>query len=78
MLLCLLVLPVQLNGRVQIHPGRATAKEPTFASHSECLQHYLANDIATTGLATRPTVCILPGTRSTRAIQHTAGAPVDC
>ena len=70
---------VQQKGRVQIHPDRATVKEPTFASHSECLQHYLANDVATTGLVTRPTACILlPGTTSTRAIQHTAGAPVDC
>lgn len=77
---CAFVVPplatLQVNGRVQIHPGRTTVQEPTFASHAACLQHYLDNDLATTGLAARPTVCIAPG--STRAVHSTAGAPVDC
>ena len=67
---------MQTNGRVQIHPGRTTVDEPSFATHAECLDHYLANSNAVTGLAARPTVCIAP--TSTRAIVQTAGAPVDC
>ena len=67
---------VQHNGRVQIHPGRTTVKEPNFASHSKCLQHYLDNDVTTTGLVTKPTVCITPD--ATRTLHHTSGAPIDC
>ena len=73
---CAPLATFQVNGRVQIHPGRTTVQEPTFASHATCLQHYLDNDLTTTGLAARPTVCIAPG--STRAVHSTAGAPVDC
>ena len=67
----------KINGRVQIYPGRTTVDEPTFATHAECLQHYLAADTATTGLATKPAVCI-PLDSGARTIDHSAGAPVDC
>ena len=46
------------NGVVQIHPSRKSMVDPTFASHSACLNFYLTTDVSTTGLATHPTVCI--------------------
>ena len=54
-----------VGGVVKIQPGRKSMVEPTltFASHNECLDFYLANNVSTTGLAARPTVCIpLPDT----------------
>ena len=47
-----------VGGVVQIHPSRKSMVDPTFASHSECLSFYLANDVSTTGLVARATMCI--------------------
>ena len=69
------------RGVVQIHPARKSKRDPTFASHSECLDFYLAGSVSTTGLAARPTVCIpLPhtpshhGTRQTTSSAQNGGA----
>ena len=73
-------------GGVQIHRSRKNRTDPTFSSHSECLDFYLANAVSTTGLATRPVVCIsLPRTHSQRhGIQFSGGvsfgtnSAIDC
>ena len=63
------------RGVVQIHPARKSKRDPTFASHSECLDFYLANNVSTTGLAARPTVCIpLPPTPFHHGVRRTTSS----